>query len=390
MTYTRHVRLLRLVVKNALRNRRRTVLTALSVAVSLFLLVSLRTLTVEIKGESLMTEQSTRRLITRSRVSLAVPLPLSYKERLRRLGGIDIVSEYQWFPCYYREPREPMIVIANDPSFDGSDPEYPVSREHLAAFGADVTGVLVPVKMMQRFGWKIGDRVTFTGTIFPFNLETTIRGTFTGPAQNAPVCHYRYVNELLRRTMPSRADKTMAFIARAAPGQSPAAIARKIDEAFDNADVPTRTESEKDFVLGFSSMLGNVALFISFIAAAVVFAIVLVATNTMSMAVRERTHEIAVLKTLGFRPAQVVAMFVFESVVISGGGGIAGIVGAKLFFAVFDIYRLTNGIVQHFNITPPTVILAVTVALAMSIVSALAPAWRGAARPIAAGLREVA
>jgi putative ABC transport system permease protein len=381
---------LRLIVKNALRNRRRTLLTALSVAVSLFLLVSLRTLSIEIKGGSLMTEQSTRRLITRSGVSLAVPLPLAYKERLRRLGGIDVLAEYQWFPCFYREPREPMIVIATAPEFTGTDPEYPTQPDELKAFSADVSGVLIPLKMMQRFGWKIGDRVTFTGTIFPFNLELTIRGTFTGPAQNAPVCHYRYVNELLRRTMPSRADKTMAFIVRAAPGVSPGALAREIDAMFHNADVPTRTESEKDFVLGFASMLGNVAVFISLIALAVVFAIVLVATNTMSMAVRERTHEIAVLKTLGFRPAQIVAMFVAESAVISGGGGVAGVGGAKLFFAVFDIYTLTNGFVQHFGITRETISMAVTVALAMSIFSALVPAWRGAARPIAAGLREVA
>ena len=181
----------------------------------------------------------------------------------------------------------------------------------------------------------------------------------------------------------------MAFILLTSR-RPPAEIAREIDATFRNSDVPTRTESEKDFVLGFASMLGNVALFISFIAAAVVFAIVLVATNTMSMAVRERTHEIAVLKTLGFRPAQVVAMFVAESAVISGGGGIAGVVGAKLFFAVFDIYTMTNGMIQHFNIQAPTVALAVAVALGMSIVSAVVPAWRGAARPIAAGLREVA
>ncbi|HEV2722853.1 MAG TPA: hypothetical protein VG323_22705, partial [Thermoanaerobaculia bacterium] len=246
------MRLLRLVLKNALRNRRRTVLTALSVAVSLFLLVSLRTLVVEIKGDSLMTEQSTRRLITRSGVSLAVPLPLAYKNRLRRLGGSEIVAEYQWFPCFYKEPREPMIVIATDPDFAGSDPEYPSSAEALAAFHADRRGVLVPVKMMERFGWKVGDRVTFTGTIFPFNLDLTIRGTFTGPAQNAPVCQYALVNELLRQTLPNRADKTMAFIIRTSAGTSPAALARQIDETFHNADVPTRTESEKNFVLGFS------------------------------------------------------------------------------------------------------------------------------------------
>src|SRR5207237_859707 len=131
--------------------------------------------------------------------------------------------------------------------------------DELNAFKSDLSGALIPVKMMERFGWKIGDRVTFTGTIFPFNLDVTIRGTFTGPAQNAPICQYRLVNELLRRTMPSRADKTMAFIILTRPGSSPGAIAREIDETFRNSEVPTRSESEKDFVLGFAAMLGNVA-----------------------------------------------------------------------------------------------------------------------------------
>jgi len=384
------MRLTRLVFRNALRNRRRTILTALSVGVSLFLLVSLRTLVTEIQGDSLMTVQSQRRLITRSSVSLAVPLPLAYKERLRRFDAIETVSEYQWFPCFYKVPREPMIVIATDPYFAGTDPDYPTHPAELAAFRADRNSVLIPTKMMERFGWHVGDRVTFTGTVFPFSLDMRIAGTYTGPAQNAPICHYALVNELLRRTMPSRADKTMAFLIRTRTGASPAAVSREIDEAFLNSEVQTRTESEKDFVLGFTSMLGNVALFISIIATAVVFAIVLVATNTMSMAVRERTHEIAVLKTLGFRPSQVLAMIIGESVIISGGGGIAGIVAAKLFFATVDIYKLTNGIVQHFNIRPDTVTVAVIVAFSMSILSAIVPAWRGVSRPIAAGLREVA
>ncbi len=381
--------MLRLILKNAWRNRRRTILTALSVAVSLFLLVSLRTMIIELRGQSLMTEQSTRRLITRSAISLQLPLPLAYKERLRRVDGMEAVSEYQWFPCYYRQPREPMIVIAADPEFAGTDPDYPVPPRELAAFRADARGVLMPVKMMQRFGWKIGDRIIFSGTVLPFDLDLTIRGTFTGPAQNAPICQFGYFNELTRRFMPGRVDKTMAYLVRTRRGVSPAEVARQVDALFANADVPTRTESEKDFVLGFSAMLGNVALFISFIAAAVVFAIVLVATNTMSMAVRERTHEIAVLKTLGFRPAQIVGMIVGESLAISGGGGIIGVAAAKGVFTTFDIYQLTDGIVQHFNVTTETIAMALALAVAMAVVSAIIPAIRGVARPIAAGLREV-
>ena len=209
------------------------------------------------------------------------------------------------------------------------------------------------------------------------------------PAQNAPICQYGYFYERTRTVMPSRADKTMAFLVRCKPGVSPSGVGRDIDDLFANSDFPTHTESEKDFVLGFSAMLGNVALFISFIAAAVVFAIVLVATNTMSMAVRERTHEIAVLKTLGFTPLQIVAMIVGESLAISGGGGLLGVAGAKAFCATFDIYQLTNGIVQHFNITAQTEAMAMALVVAMAVISAIVPALRGVARPIAAGLREV-
>src|SRR5262249_52369258 len=328
-------------------------------------------------------------LITRGAVSLQLPLPLAYKERLRRIDGVEAVSEYQWFPCYYQQPREPMIVIAAEPDVAGTDPDYPAPPSELAPVRAHPVGVMVPVKMMRRFGWKLGDRVTFSGTVLPFDLDLTIRATFTGPAQNAPICQYGYFNEMTRKAMPSRVDKTMAYLLRTKPGVSPSDVGRDIDALFANSDAPTRTEPEKDFVLGFSAMLGNVALFISFIAAAVVFAIVLVATNTMSMAVRERTHEIAVLKTLGFSPAQVVGMIVGESLAISGGGGLIGVTGAKAFFATFDIYELTNGIVQHFNITPATMTMALALAVAMAVISALVPRLRGVARPIAAGLREV-
>jgi len=383
------VALIKLILKNALRNRRRTILTALSVAVSLFLLVSLRTMIIELRGQSLMSEQSARRLIARSAVSLQLPLPLAYKERLRRVEGVESVSEYQWFPCYYQQPREPMIVIAADPALVGTDPDYPTQPDELVAYRADPTAALVPVKMMQRFGWKVGDRITFSGTVLPFDMPVIIRGTFTGPAQNAPIAHYSYFNELTRTAMPSRVDKTMAFLVRTRAGVSPAEVGREIDAAFANAETPTRTESEKDFTLGFASMLGNVALFISVIAAAVVFAIVLVATNTMSMAVRERTHEIAVLKTIGFRPAQIVFMIVGESLAISGGGGLLGVIGAKTFFTTFDIYQLTSGIVQHFNVTAETIGMALALAVGMAVVSAIIPAVRGVVRPIAAGLREV-
>jgi len=364
-------------------------LTAISVAVSLFLLTSLRTFVDELQGDSLMSKQSGSRLITRSAVSLQMPLPIAYKQRIAQMDGAWIVSEYQWIPCYYKQPREPMVVVAVDPRFIGGDPEYYTKPAEITAFQADRAGALVPQKMMDRFGWRVGERIRFVGTIFPYDLDLTIRGTYTGPAQNVPFCHFAYFNEATRRTLPSRADKSMGYLILARSPSDATRLAAAIDREFENAEAPTRTESEKNFVLGFTSMLGNVKLFISAIAAAVIFAIVLVTTNTMSMAVRERTHEIAVLKTLGFRPRQVLLLIVGESLLISTVGGAFGVTSCLAVFTWFDVYKMTNGIVQHFTISHTTLAGGVLLALAMGIVSSVIPAWRGAMRPIAASLREV-
>jgi len=382
------VAFVRLILKNALRNRRRTLLTTLSVAVSLFLLVSLRTLVTEMKGDTLMTEQSGRRLITRSAVSLQVPLPIAYKEKLARVPGVERVSEYQWIPSWYREPNIPLMIIACDPSFMGTDPQYAIPADELPAFRADRTALIVPQKLLKKYGWRVGQRITLRGSVFPFDVEGTIRATFTGPSQNAVFCWYAYFNELVRRAIPDRADKSMAFVELTRTAGDAPVVASTIDAMFTNSIVPTRSESEHNFVLGFSAMLGNVTLFISAIAAAVVFAIVLVTTNTMSMAVRERRHEIAVLKTLGFRPAHVVALIAGESLAISTAGAIIGIGGARLFFRVFDIYDLTNTVVQQFNVTNQTMVLAALLALAMAVISSLVPAVSAARASIANTLRE--
>ena len=378
----------RLILKNALRNRRRTFLTIVSVAVSLFLLVSLRTLITEMKGDTLMTEQSGRRLITRSAVSLQVPLPMAYREKLSRVPGVDRVSEYQWIPSWYREPNVPVMIIACDPAFMGTDPQYAIPPNELAAFKADRTGIIVPVKMMKKYGWRIGQRITLRGSVFPFDVPATIRARFTGPSQNAIFCWFDYFNEMVRRAIPGRADKSMAYVLLTKTAADAPAVASAVDAMFTNSIAPTRTESEKNFVLGFSAMLGNVTLFISAIAAAVIFAIVLVTTNTMSMAVRERRHEIAVLKTLGFTPGHVVALVAGESLAISVAGGVIGIGGARLFFHTFDIYELTNTVIQQFNVTEETMALAALLALTMGVISSLVPAIGAARASIANTLRE--
>jgi putative ABC transport system permease protein len=380
---------IRLVLRNALRNRRRTLLTVTSVAISIFLLVSLQTLLTEIKGETLMSRQSERRLLTRSATSLAIVLPVADKQILQRIPGVELVSEYQWIPTYYKRPNIPLIMIAIDPISMGTDPDIVTDPREIDAFRLDRQAVLLPRKFAQKNGLKNGDRITFPGTVFPFTMEFTVRGTFVTAAQNMMFCHYSYFNGLLRQHLPSRADWSMAFIMRVASPEVAPQIAKEIDATFSNSPHPTRTETEKNFILGFASMLGNVRLFISMIAMAVIFAIALVTTNTMSMAIRERAHEIAMMKAMGFTPRAVVGMIVAESLAVAGGGGILGVVSATLFFKTFDIYDLTNGVIQHFQITTVAVEQGIALAIGMAVISSVIPATRGAMRPIAASLRQI-
>lgn len=380
---------LRLIVRNAGRNRRRTTLTILSVGLSLFLLVCIRTLLVELEGDTMTTTESARRLLTRHAVSVQIPLPDSYKSRIRAIDGVEMVSEYQWFPTHYQDTRNLILMFAVDPAMIGTDPEYRYPPGQVEAFRRDRTGVVMPEKMMKRFGWKLGQKIIFPGNALPLDLELTIRGVYTGPVQNIPMFHYEYFNDLVEKAVPRRGNRTTSFTLRVRSVEDVPRVAAQIDRMFENSDAPTRTETEKAFITSFSAMLGNVRLFMTMIGTAVVFAIFLVTLNTMAMATRERAVEIAVLKTLGFTRARVLTLLVGESLLISILGGAAGFAGAKIFFSTIDIYDLTQGIIQHFVITRETLGFGALLTLAMGILSAAAPAWRAANMPIAATLSRV-
>lgn len=381
---------LRLMLKNAARNHRRTVLTVLSMAVSLFLLVSLRTLLSELEGSSVLAPESALRLVTRHSVSLNILLPISYWQRIQQVPGVEMATPFHWFGGYYQDPKNFFAQFAAEPdTVVRMAAEYTFNQAEVEAWKKDRTGALVARKLMERFDWKVGDRITIVGMIFPFNLELVIRGTYTGPDETAVWFQHDYYNELVRQHLPGAADKVGSFWIKVRTAEDVSRAAAAIDDMFRNSDAPTKTETEKAFTLSFTSMLGNVKLFLALIAAAVVFAILLVTINTMAMSVRERTGEVAVLRTLGFRRWQVLGLLMGESVVIALAGGLVGIVGAKLVFGTLDMYRLTQGIIQHFNISPLTVFLGLSLAALVGVISATVPAWRAVNGSIAAAMRQV-
>jgi putative ABC transport system permease protein len=301
-----------------------------------------------------------------------------------------MVTPFQWFGGYYQDPQNFFAQFAVDPAvMSQMATDYTYDQGEVQAWIRDRTGAWVAGKLMNRFGWKVGDRITIIGGLYPFNLDLTIRGTYHGPDENGLFFHYEYFNELQKATSTMTGDRVAAFYLRVKTPQDVPRVAAAIDGMFRNTDAPTRTDTEKAFALSFTAMLGNIRLFLSLIAGAVLFAIFLVTANTMAMTVRERSAEVAVMKTLGFRRAQILAMFVGESVGVALLGGLIGVGAARLIFGNFDWYTATNGIIQHFQVAPSTMALGMGLAILLGVGSAAVPAWRASRQSIVTALRHV-
>ncbi len=382
-------RLLPLMLRNALRNRRRTGLTLLSLGVSIFLLASLVTLQQELE-RGVRESAGSPRLVVRRATSLADPLPLSMRRTLERIPGVDLVLAMQWFGGVYIEEKNFFANFAIDvDEMREMWPEVTVNEAEFETFRRERTAAMVGRRLMERFGWRVGQQVTLEGTIFPVDLTFTIRavywqGTEKAVDENAFWFHREYLEEAL-----GNPGTVGTFWLLAA---NPAVIPRVMDEVdrtFRNTDSATKTETESAFALSFLQMLGDIRTMILSIASVVVFAVLLVTANTTAMAVRERTREVAVMKALGFTRRRILALLVGEAAAIALGGGLLGAGGAKLFYAAVDLARQSGGMLTQFEVAWSTVAAGAAVATVIGIVSAAIPAARASAVSISRGLRHV-
>jgi putative ABC transport system permease protein len=369
--------------KNITRNRRRTLLTVLSIALSLFLLSTLMTVLTELERESPDGDQHLR-LVVRRASSLGDPLPESYLEKLKRVPGVRMVHTLSWFGGIYVDERN---FFANF----GCDPEtlFPMFNENrlppeqLAAFKKERTAAVAGRKLAERFKWRLGDKVTLQGTIYPVDLEFTLRGIYTGLDETAFFFHHAYLDEAL-----GRLGKVGTFWLKAASAAEVPAIAERVDAMFKNSDAETKTETERAFQLGFVSMLGNIKTLISSISSVVVFTILLVTANTMAMSIRERAREIAVLKTLGFTGGRLLGLLMAESAGIALAGGLLGTVGARVFYSVVDVWKHTQGFFPIFVVEFETIAFGLLLAVLIGVTSAALPAYRVSRQTIAHALRR--
>lgn len=371
------------ITRNAFRNKRRLVLTVSSVALSLFLLTVLQ---VVLRGltDPATTEEAGLRIVVRHKVSLANMLFAKYQNRIETMPGVKHCSRMLWFGGIYQDERNffPQFACDAEVLFKILA-EAKIDPQQLDQFIRERTACVVGIKTMQRFGWKLGQRITLMGAMWPCNLELTIRGVYSGGTDETNLFfHHEYVDELL-------GDKgfTGLFWVKVENAAMVPELIERIDAEFRNSDAETKTETERSFQIGFVSMLGNLKVLIGSISTVVIFTLVLVTAGTMSMAIRERVRELAILKAVGFEVSQIFGFILAESFGLAMAGGLIGCAGAWALLRMVDIYKLSRGLFVSFEVTPQIMALGLAVAGLLGIVSCLLPAYSGLKRSVADGLR---
>jgi putative ABC transport system permease protein len=367
------MKFLPLIWKNVWRRKFRTTFTLLSIFVAFLLFGLLMTiraafsLGVDIAGLD--------RLILIHKVSLIMPLPYSYLGRLQTTPGVELATHQTWFNGIYQDPANFFANIAVEPEkFLRIYPEFRVPPDQVDGWLADRQGAIVGRDLATRFGWEVGDRIPLIGTIWQPKQgqvwDFNIRGIYDadeGIDKTQFFFRYDYLDE-------NRAEGEGLvgwYVVKIADPSQAVALSRTFDEMFANSSAETKTTTEKGFIEGFAKQIGDIGAIMIAISSVVLFMFGLVAASTMAQSVRERTAELAVLKTLGFSGGTILALVLAESlsIVIVGGG--LGLATAWLFVQQGDP---TGGLLPIFNLPPRDIGLGVGLMLAMGLLAGAAPA----------------
>ena len=376
-------------LKNTIRNRRRSILTICSIAASLCLLGVLFAIYNAMFYKE-ATPGAALRVVVRHRVSLAQAMPYSYEAKIRQVPGVKEVSTWDWFQGVYKDQRDPKNFFARfgvEPTaFMTIRTQMQMPDDQRRAFLAERTACVISRDISERLNLHLGDRIVIVGDIYPVTLELTVRGIFEDPdGLNILFFNRDYLRESLTG---ARRDQAGTFAVLVDSPESVPRVSKAIDDMFDNAPQPTKTESEQQFLLTFVSFLGNIKLFLLCICGAVTFTILLVSGNTMAMSVRERIKEVGVLKTLGFTNENILTIILTEAAVIALIGGAIGILLAEgLSVIVGKAGENYNQNLHGLTVTPLVGLICLALALVIGLVSSFVPAWNAARTNILDSLR---
>jgi len=378
------------VFKNLTRKKVRTSLTILSIMIAFLLFGLLRTLGQAFDGGARIAGED--RLVTINKVTLILPLPYSYLNKVKALDGVDKVTMANWFGGYYQDKRNqfPTFPVDAEEYFDIYKDSLILPPEQMQAWKADRIGAVVGKGLAKKFNWKIGDRIPLIG-MFPqknggTNWEFVIEGIFSektaGNRDNAMFFHYDYF------------DKARQFgegsigwmVIKVKNPKDSARVAAAVDALFANSAAETKTDSEKEFAKSFAKQFGDIGLITTLILSAVFFTMLLVAGNSMAQSFRERIPEFAILKTLGFSDISVMLMVLSEAVLICCIGGFLGLSLAKLVL-VANADKIA-GTLPGLDMSWPIVVAGIAWVLLLGVITGAVPALQGLRLNIIAALRR--
>lgn len=362
------------------RKKTRTTLTLLSIVVAFALFGLLQA--VEVAFESGADAADAKRLLTTARYSIIEPLPMAYQRRIEQVPGVVGVAFADWFGAKYQNESNAFPVFAVDPArYLDMYPEFTVAREHREVFVKTRTGALAGQRLVDRFGWKVGQKLPISSEIHPktdgsmsweFDLVGIIDADDPAVRGNTDMVliNVAYFDEARQ----SGRGKTGWYIVRIAESGQARAISAGIDALFMNSPDETKTQPEKEFALGFAKQIGDIGALVTRILIAVFFTILILTGNTMAQSIRERIPELAILKTLGFSDLKITALVLAEAVlllVLGGGIGMGAAVAAMP-----GLNGATGGRFPPLFVGPDTWLLAAAIAGLVALCIGLPPALR--------------
>ena len=378
-----------LIFANLLRKKARLILTVGSFAIALFLFAFLAVVRAAFNQQADVA--SADRLISRNHISLSEPLPLSYYEQIARIPGLAAVTHFNWFGGIYQNEKNffPQFVI--DPEHQRQVmPELVVPDDQWQNFVHDRQGAIVGAKTAKRFGWKIGDRIPIQNSRYgplstwDFNIDGIYHSQNPGGDETQFWLQWAYFEEKVPQDFKGRVGW---YTVKLDKPDSALSVSNAIDSLFDNSAYETKTETESAFAASFVKQFGNIEGLIMIIGSVVFLTLLLVTGNTMAIAVRERTGELAVLKAIGFSDRAVLFFILAESLMIAVIGGVLGLGLSAL--AIPGLGSALAGMLPPLNLSATILALGLLAALLVGAVAGIVPGIGAMRMRVVTALRRI-
>jgi putative ABC transport system permease protein len=380
----------RYVWKNVFRKKGRAFLTMASIVLVLILMVILTALLEAMEGTT-GTGKGATHIVVQHATGLANFMPLAYRQRIEQVPNVVAVSPEVWFGGIYKDekPENFFGQLSTDPTVWGViHDDYSVSDDQMKTWQAERDSFIAGKQLIDKFGWKIGDRIQLRGTYISLTIDLVLRGVYTGPDESNIFFHNKYLENAASRL----SEQTGIFFLRTQTPEQVPVVCDAINRMFENSEAPVKAMPEKQFMIQFMEMMGNIQLLVRSIALTVLFTVVLIVANSVAMSARERVTQIAVIRALGFRRGQVLALVLSEALVLAALGGLIGIaIGVpivKLMVAGMS-HTPVAPFAYNVKITAANLLTAFGASVAIGLLAGFVPAIRSARLSIVDGLRQV-